>query len=131
MLQLIKAFRATRHGRKKGGLHLLKKSSLKRKRSEVQSEVDYIQSKVCVIFSTRLLNVLKHLTKNARLISYERLSRTKFYCFPTIHDQDFVTLNNCIQSMSYTYDSCTFKFFIDQLLNGLLGDDINISRGFV
>jgi hypothetical protein len=34
MHSLIKAFRATRLGRKKGGLHLLKKSSRKRKRAE-------------------------------------------------------------------------------------------------
>ena len=40
MLQLIKAFRATRHGRKKGGLHLLKKSSKKRRRAQFEKEHD-------------------------------------------------------------------------------------------
>jgi hypothetical protein len=34
MLSLLKAFRVTWHGSKKGGLHLLKKRSLKRKRAE-------------------------------------------------------------------------------------------------
>ena len=34
MLELLKAFRVTRTGSKRGGLHLLKKKSLKRKRSE-------------------------------------------------------------------------------------------------
>ena len=34
MLALLKSFRVTRHGSKRGGLHLLKKKTLKRKRSE-------------------------------------------------------------------------------------------------
>ena len=34
MMQLIKAFRVTRTGSKRGGLHLLKKSSKKRRRTE-------------------------------------------------------------------------------------------------
>ena len=37
MLQLLKNFRATRLGRKKGGLHLLKKCSRKRKRAEFRA----------------------------------------------------------------------------------------------
>ena len=40
MLQLIKAFRATRHGRKKGTLHLLKRCAKKRKRAEFNATHD-------------------------------------------------------------------------------------------
>ena len=36
MLQLVKAFRVSRTGSKRGGLHLLKKGSRKRKRKDLQ-----------------------------------------------------------------------------------------------
>ena len=38
MLQLLKSFRASRLGSKKGGLHLLKKNSKKRRRAEFEAQ---------------------------------------------------------------------------------------------
>ena len=40
MLHLLKCFRVTRNGTKKGGLHLLKKNTKKRKRAEYQAGHD-------------------------------------------------------------------------------------------
>ena len=62
MVQLIKAFKATRHGTKKGRLHLLKKSSRKRRRAEFEQQHD---------LSTSILEASK---KNTETDIFKRLS---------------------------------------------------------
>ena len=48
-----------------------------------------------------------------------------------VHDEDLVALDNRVKAMSYAKNSCSFEFLIDELLDGLLRDNINVGSGFI
>ena len=61
MLSLIKAFKATRHGTKKGRMHMLKKSSKKRRRAEFEQRFELSTSIADAAKKTRESDVFKRI----------------------------------------------------------------------
>lgn len=48
-----------------------------------------------------------------------------------IHHEHFVTLDNGVQTMSYTENGGSLEFLINQFLGGLLRNHINVRGGFI
>ena len=83
-----------------------------------------------LLFGVPLL-FFEHLAKDTLFVGHEILGRVEFNCLTLVHHKDLITLYDGVQSVGDAHDCCTQELLVDELLDSLLGDDIDVCGGFV
>ena len=75
--------------------------------------------------------MLEHFAEDALLVCHERFWGVKLRGLTFVHDENFVAADDGVESVSNAENSCTQELLVDQLLNGLLGHDVDVGCGFI
>ena len=78
-----------------------------------------------------MFDLFKEFGELAGLVFHQVLWAVVFEYFTEAEDQYFVTIHDCVESMSYSEDCAISQTRINQRLNSLLRNNIDIRSSFI
>ena len=90
-----------------------------------------IVSLFALLFVLLALLLLSQLGEGGVGVGHELLRRVVLKDSALVEEQDLVTIDDRIETMSNGEHSCTLELLLNDLLDGLFGDDVNVGSCFI